>query len=639
MTSNPTAPMKAMTLKIRPERFTFTAWLLLQLVITPLHANQELASLSNQLKQHPSPYLALHGNDPVHWQDWGPDVVARAKAENKLIFVSSGYFSCHWCHVMQRESYSDQAVANLLNQLAIPVKVDRELQPALDSWLIDFTERTTGRAGWPLNVFLTPDGYPLIGMTYLPQKNFSTLLGKLQTRWKAEEELFRTTALNAFKSMRPTPQKHSGERAKTGMDKTMAQLLTLQALHIGDETAGGFGEQNKFPMSPQLKVLIEIQAAYPDKELAAFLKLTLDQMAQLGLRDHVGGGFFRYTVDPAWDTPHFEKMLYDNAQLIGIYLRAAEVFKQPVYQQVANDTLDFVLDVLHSAGGGYYASLSAVDNKNVEGGYYLWQVEELQSILNKDELSVVQALWGARGAPHLEAGHHVKYVLSTDEAADQLKLEAADIHKLIAQARSKLKQARQQRTLPTDTKVLAAWNGLLLTSLARAYTMTDEPQRKSRYRRAAEELEATLSKQFWDGEQLYRFLDKGKSIGRVSLEDYAYVSQGILAWATATDSKQGATAQTIALAGLQRFHNQHGWQLSEALIIPYDTRELVLADNTMPSPSATLLGVLLQIADEQHNDKLKQQILRYVDVDVSAVAAAPLWYGTHIQLIHQALRQ
>ena len=168
-----------------------------------------LQPLDNQLKQHASPYLVLHGDDPVHWQDWGADVVDRARAENKLIFISSGYFSCHWCHVMQRESFADQGIAALLNQLAIPVKIDRELQPALDQWLIDFVEQTTGTAGWPLNVFLTPDGYPVAGFTYRPKKNFSEILGSLQSLWKQDEPYVRTTALNNFSAMKAEQKRHS----------------------------------------------------------------------------------------------------------------------------------------------------------------------------------------------------------------------------------------------------------------------------------------------------------------------------------------------------------------------------------------------------------------------------------------------
>ena len=627
-----------MTPKRRPDRLLtlLIAGLVCLLATASLHANPKLQPLSNQLKQHPSPYLALHGNDPVHWQDWGPDVIKRAKAENKLIFVSSGYFSCHWCHVMQRESYSDKDVAALLHELAIPVKVDRELQPALDSWLIDFTERTAGHAGWPLNVFLTPEGYPLLGMTYLPKDKFSDLLKQLQTRWNESEEYFRATALKAFKSMQPNPQSHSGAKPEPGMDKVMAQLLIRHAMQYADDTAGGFGEQNKFPMSPQLKNLLEIQASFPDEKLAEFLKLTLNQMAQLGLRDHVGGGFFRYTVDPAWDTPHFEKMLYDNAQLIEIYLRAAQIFDHPTYLQVAYNTLDFVIDTLGDTDGGYFASLSAVDDKNIEGGYYLWQIEELESILNEKEFKVVSTLWGARGSPHLEGGHHLKFVMTTDDAALQLEMSVNDIDKTLQNARNKLKQARNKRQLPVDHKVLAAWNGLLLTSMSKAAMLSGH----SRYREAAAKLYHLLSKQLWDGEQLYRFMHNGKAGGLVSLEDYAYVSQGIVSWATASDDPQAwKLARQIALAGLQRFHNQNGWQLSEALIIPYNARELVLTDHTMPSPSATLLSVLFAIAQHQQDDQLKQQILQYVDVDLSETVSAPLWYSGQILLIHQTLQQ
>ncbi|HEY5733495.1 MAG TPA: DUF255 domain-containing protein [Gammaproteobacteria bacterium] len=591
--------------------------------------------LANQLKNHPSAYLALHGNDPVAWQDWSEAVLQKAKRENKLIFISSGYYSCHWCHVMQRESFSSKEVAELLHQLAIPVKIDRELQPALDSWLIDFTEKTAGQAGWPLNVFLTPDGYPLVGMTYLPKQNFSELLVQLNQRWKDEEQEFRKIALAAFQSMQPTPQTHSGKPPETGMDRIIAQLLVKQAMEYADEIAGGFGDQNKFPMSPQLSSLLEMQASFPNQQLENFLKLTLDQMARLGLRDHVGGGFFRYTVDPAWDIPHFEKMLYDNAQLAAIYLQASRVFKNDDYLQVALDTIDFVLSEMSHDGPGYIASLSAVDDKNVEGGYYLWQMDELGKLLDEKELQLVSEIWGAKGSPYLEAGHHVKYTMTITQAASAMGLPAKSAEAIFTSAKKKLFEARQTRVLPADPKILAAWNGLFLHSISQVALHTGE----NRYQQAAQKLYALLATEFWDGTQLYRSLDKAKTGGRVSLEDYAYVSRGIVSWARASGDKQAwQHARAIALAGLKRFHNQNGWQLSESLVIPYNARELVLADATMPSPSATLLRVLLDIAVEQGDTMLKQQVMSMTDIDAAETVSAPLWYGTHIALIHQALK-
>ena len=194
----------------------------LLLIFSPSQASQKLTPLSNQLKQHASPYLVLHGDDPVTWQDWGAEVVARAKAENKLIFISSGYFSCHWCHVMQRESFADQGIAEQLNQLAIPVKIDRELLPVLDQWLIDFVEQTSGIAGWPLNVFLTPDGYPVVGFIYRPKKNFSSTLSTLQTLWDEDEANVRKTALDNFNAIKTKPKTHSGKPPVADTDKTMA---------------------------------------------------------------------------------------------------------------------------------------------------------------------------------------------------------------------------------------------------------------------------------------------------------------------------------------------------------------------------------------------------------------------------------
>jgi uncharacterized protein YyaL (SSP411 family) len=244
-------------------------------------------------------------------------------------------------------------------------------------------------------------------------------------------------------------------------------------------------------------------------------------------------------------------------------------------------------------------------------------------------------LWGAVGSPYLDAGHHLKYTMTTQQAARQLGLSVNSAREMIDSARDKLLQARKQRKLPADNKVLAAWNGLLLHSLAVATSDTGNDT----YRQAAKQLYELISDRFWNGKELSRSLNQGKGGGRVSLEDYAYVSQGIISWARASDDP-GAwdLARAIALAGLERFHNQNGWQLSESLVIPYNARELVLADHTMPSPSSTLLTAIYDIAVQQKDDDLKQQVLNITDVDVTEIISAPLWYGTHIALVHHILR-
>ena len=625
-----TAKMTMMTTKSSRNLVAFLLPILLAFSANAC-ANATAPSV-NQLRNHPSPYLALHGNDPVAWQDWSEKAVQRARQENKLIFISSGYFSCHWCHVMQRESFSDATVAEQLGSLVVAVKIDRELQPALDAWLIDFTERTAGQAGWPLNVFLTPDGYPLIGMTYLPKENFLNVIGRLRQHWVEEESGLREIALNAFNAMKPERQTYSTRLPQIGMDEPLVKAQIQQALTQADSISGGFGDQNKFPMSPILLSLLESQWRFPNEALADFLTLTLDQMADLGLRDHIGGGFYRYTIDPAWDIPHFEKMLYDNAMLVKVYLRAAAILNQPHYRDIAYDTLDFLIREMQAGNGGFHASLSAVDDKDIEGGYYLWQLSELETLLTADEFTVAELIWGARGAPYLEAGHHLKQVASPTEVAASIRLQPAEVKKRLASARKKLFEARQNRILPVDSKVLAAWNGLLLESLSMA------AEGNNRYRPYAERLYQLLARQLWDGTQLRRFMYNGKPAGRVSLEDYAYVSAGMAAWAeTSGDDTARETANRIASAALKRFHNRHGWQPSEKLIIPYDARELILAEGTMPSPSATLLRTLIRIARHHKDGEQISGLAAMTDIENSALFTAPLWYGSHLNLISETI--
>ena len=602
---------------------------LIALILLSFTASADTAPLVNQLESHPSPYLALHSKDPVHWQDWNKDVVARAKKENKLIFISSGYFSCHWCHVMQRESFSDKGVADALHRLTIPVKIDRELQPALDAWLIEFIKASTGHAGWPLNVFLTPDGYPLVGFTYKPKDVFIELLEDIQQRWNNERDYLKDLAKNAFE-LKPAVQTHAGFDGDSKTAKRLSRLLLSHALQMGDDMEGGFGEQRKFPMAPQLLALLEYLQQHPDQQLSELLSLTLDQMANRGLHDHINGGFYRYVIDRNWQTPHFEKMLYDNAQLALVYLRAASIFNKTEYQSIAESTLDFVLTQMKHTDNGYIASLSAIDDNNIEGGFYLWTKEQLTALLNKKEFTIAKLVWGLHNEPILDAGHHLKMMTSIASAAKQLSLPESEIKQILNNAKNKLRQARLKRKLPADNKVLAAWNGLLLTSLSEAAAVSE----KKHYRKAAQELYQHLATRMWDGKQLYRFIHKEKHGAQVSLEDYAYVSDGILAWAKLSDDKKAwEISSKIALSGLKLFNNKNGWKLSEQIFIPYDARELVLSDSTMPSPSATLLKTLLMVARYNEDDKLKEEILKLADSDFEKLESSPFWYASHISLL------
>lgn len=585
------------------------------------------AERRNQLANHPSAYLAMHGNDPVHWQDWGEVAQQAAIKEDKLLFVSSGYFSCHWCHVMQRESYADPEIAALLNQYFIPVKVDRELNPALDSKLIDFVERTRGYAGWPLNVFITPDGYPLVGLVYLPPADFKAVLQDLLTQWQQRKTELKQMAAAATVEL-TAPRMNDTEPLSEALAENYAKYLLKHTFDLADEMQGGFGQQNKFPSVPQLQVLLTEYQRNKLPRLGKFLQLTLDQMASQGLNDQLGGGFFRYTVDPGWQIPHFEKMMYDNAQLASLYLQAASVFPQQDYQAVAYRTLDFMLQELATPEGALAASLSAVDEQGIEGGYYLWQEAELKQRLTPAEFEVIKLAWGISGAPQLEAGHHFTQTMTPDQIARQLQLSVSAVRTRFATAREKLLQARAQRTLPKDSKKIAAWNGLALSALAQAVTRSGE----ARYRTAAVQLRDYLAKVLWDGQQLQRVMTATGPVGRAGLEDYAYVAQGILDWFAVTNRKEDrALALQITEQGWQRFYGTQGWLLTDAMWLRYGAGDVLLPDGVMPAPSDILIATSLRLGDKA----LRQQAMQALSVGDTAITLSPFWHATRIGVIRQ----
>ncbi len=576
------------------------------------------ALAANALAGSPSPYLAMHAADPVQWQRWGPQVFERARAENRLVYVSSGYFACHWCHVMQRESYRDPAIAGLFNRDFIPVKVDRELDPALDARLIDFVERTRGVAGWPLNVFITPQGYPLVGFVYLPPSELKALLADLAGRWAQHRGDLEHLAQAATLALR-TPSAAAGT-APVDYAVRARQGLLAQSFELADELQGGFGDQSKFPSVPQLGALLQIQARTPSPRLAQFLRLSLDQMATQGLWDQLGGGFFRYTVDPGWQVPHFEKMLYDNAQLARLYLRAAAVLGSARYARHARATLDFMLRALRAPDGGFIASLSAVDAAGVEGGYYLWGEAQVRRLLSAPQWAVARRVWGLGGPPDVEGGDHLVQAMSIDAAAHATGRTPAEAAALLAQARERLLHARAARDLPRDDKRLAAWNGLALSALAAAVAADGG---EGPYLAPARALARFLLRRIWDGERLVR---AAGGFGRASLEDYAYVAAGLSDWAQASgDAGAGAAARSILTAAWVRFHGPGGWRMEQVSLLKYADAAPVLADGPMPSPAAEILR-----RSDAAGGALRRRARAVLFAGHAEVLAEPFWHASHI---------
>ncbi|MES9858396.1 MAG: DUF255 domain-containing protein [Sedimenticola sp.] len=585
------------------------------------------SALTNQLKEHPSPYLAMHGDDPVQWQEWGEEALARARKENKLLFISSGYFACHWCHVMQRESYSNPQIATLINTYFVPIKVDRELQPALDEHLIEFVRRTRGHAGWPLNVFLTPEGYPVFGLTYSPSEQFNQLLLKLKGAWGNQPEQLAKMARRAageMESGKPAPEKDQPINPRS-----LHVGLVTMALAMGDEMEGGFGVQNRFPMAPQWSALLARLTVDKDERLLALAELTLDQMANQGLRDQLQGGFFRYTVDTGWQVPHFEKMLYTQALLSQLYIQAAELFDRPDYLQVAADTLDFTLEVMAGEGGGFIASLSAVDPQGVEGGGYLWSEEQLASLLSPEELHFARARWGLEGGSANDGGYLPLNSAGLAELEKSGDISRDGLQKLEQQIRSRLLKDRQPRNHPRDKKQLAAWNGLLLSALVEGA----EALGNKRYHQAAQQLRDYLVSRLWDGKQLLRAESDGGPLGRAALEDYAYVAKGLHGWALLTDSQDDLKlSRRLAHDAWDRFYLNGGWQASDALLIPGIASDSVISDGPLPSPAAELITLSLSMGDAVLEKKARAALaLGYSEVD-----AQPLQYASHAQVMIKA---
>jgi uncharacterized protein YyaL (SSP411 family) len=551
----------------------------LLLLILPLPTVAGAADPVNQLAGHPSPYLALHGHDPVAWQEWNADTIARARRENKLLFVSVGYFSCHWCHVMQRESYKNPQIAARLNRDFIPVKVDRELNSGLDDALQTFSAQLNGVAGWPLNAFVTPEGYPAFAVLYAPPDDFRTLLANLSGRWSSDQLGVRHLARQAA----PLPARHPMSAPLTAQrGARVGQQFMAAVWQEADILHGGFGQVSKFPMAPQLHVLLEQQARQPDAKLDGFLRLTFDQMAARGLRDHIGGGFFRYTVDPGWETPHFEKMLYDNAHLAMLYLRAATVLRQPRYREIARSALDFMQDELLDASGGFYSSTSAVDEAGREGTVYLWEPDELKRHLSPVTYAAAQRVWRLDAARTFDEGYLPAEYRTPTAAERQLLADAAHI----------LRPLRRARGLPRDDKMNAGLNGLALSAFSQAIQL--DPA----YRSRADRLQQFLLVQLAREGRLMKSKARGQVLSHAELEDYAYVVQGLLDHAEATGNRQShARALLFARTAWQLFFSEQGWKREAQPLLATLQAEPALADGALYSPSGVLILASLRLQD------------------------------------------
>ena len=403
---------------------------------------------------------------------------------------------------------------------------------------------------------------------------------------------------------------------------------------MGDDLQGGFGQSNKFPSAPQLDFLLESLDDSRNPEVIDFLELTLDAMADYGMRDQLGDGFFRYVVDPAWDIPHFEKMLYDNANLARLYLKAGHVLDKPYYTKVARGTLDFMTREMANDKGVLYASFSAVDDRDVEGGYYLWKTQQLKRLLDAGEYALVSTYWQTERPHELEGGNHLRAAMTLPELADTLKISETTARERLETARGKLISERENRILPTDDKLIAGWNGLALSAYSEAALLLDDEG----YRQQAELIRNFLVNTLWNGEGLQRSEAAGKLLGSASLEDYAYVSRALFDYARLSEENSDyKLAEQVLAQGWGRFYRHNAWSYADASLLPPADGEEMLSEDSSASPSAVLIATTLALykAGKLENDALYSRALSALNRGEDTLLSSPFWYASQIAAMQE----
>jgi uncharacterized protein YyaL (SSP411 family) len=484
------------------------------------------SSHTNRLIHETSPYLKQHAHNPVDWYPWGPEALERARREDKPIFLSIGYSTCHWCHVMAHESFENEGIAALMNKHFINIKVDREERPDLDETYMTAVQLMTGRGGWPMSVFLAPDLKPFYAGTYFPPEDrggmpgFSRLLQALSEAYHQKRE----TVVKMGQEVEAR-LKMWAEMDGTGRDVTATELSQAAATlkQDFDRVHGGFGGAPKFPRALELNFLLTQYRSAGDREALDMVGLSLTKMARGGIYDQVGGGFHRYTVDGEWIVPHFEKMLYDNALLVPVYLGHYQVSGSSLSRRVAQETLDFVVRELAAPQGGFYSAWDA-DSEGEEGKFYVWSLEEFQEVLGP-ETPVAAAAWGVSAAGNFEGKNILTLPLGDEELASRFGLAPEEVARTLKAARERLFTVRQGRIKPhRDEKIIVAWNGLMLSALALGAQVLGE---KKYYQAAARGTRFILS-DLWQDNRLLRIWSGGRVSIPGFLDDYAALANACL---------------------------------------------------------------------------------------------------------------
>lgn len=555
--------------------------------------------MPNRLAEETSPYLQQHANNPVDWFPWGEEAFRLAREQNKPIFLSVGYSACHWCHVMEHESFEDEDIAQLMNDWFINIKVDREERPDVDQIYMSAVQLITHRGGWPMSVFLTPDARPIYGGTYWPptkrmnMPGFAEILQKIHHVWENQPDDVEASAQQLQEAIH---EMATPDMQRSILDEKMLQNAADQLIRTADKQNGGFGMAPKFPHVMDLQVLLRCWKRFGNDEALGVVTFTLDKMAAGGIYDHLGGGFARYSTDAHWLAPHFEKMLYDNALLTTVYLEAFQATGKTSYAQTVKETLDYVLREMTQPQGGFYSTQDA-DSEGEEGKFYVWSKAEIVDVLGEVDAELFGLCFDVTENGNWEGKNILNLPKSLSECAQALGMTEVELNERVETCKKKLFDVRSQRIWPgRDDKVLTSWNGLMIASMAKASRILQD----EKYAFAASDaVDFILEKMREDDGRLLHTFKDGQARLNGYLDDYSCLIDGLIElYQTTFDARRLQAAVKLATRMIEQFRDvdSGGFFYTSADHETLITRNKDLHDNATPSGNNMAVIVLLKLA-------------------------------------------
>ncbi|WZL88181.1 thioredoxin domain-containing protein [Salinimicrobium sp. 3283s] len=588
----------------------------------------------NRLAGASSPYLRGHADNPVDWYEWESEAIEKAKAEDKPIIISVGYASCHWCHVMERESFMDSSVAAIMNRDFISIKIDREERPDIDKIYMNAAQLLNGSGGWPLNAVALPNGKPFFAGTYFPPEEWKNVLTQITKVYKEDKQSLVETANALTEGIKNTNSLTDLGTQKNEISEADYLTLLKSWKPRFDTEDGGYQGEQKFPLPVNWDALLQHYYLTQDEEVLQMVQTTLDKMARGGIYDQLGGGFSRYTTDPAWLIPHFEKMLYDNAQLISLYSKAYKVIPSNEYRAIIEESIDFVERELSNGQGGFYSSLNA-DTDGEEGKYYIWTIDELRNVLNTSELELVTKFYNIEPYGNWEKGNNILFrQFSPEEFIREEGISNNEFTSTLATAKKKLFKSRQGRNKPTvDDKSLTSWNALMVDAYLDAYLAIGTPKYLKNAIKCAEFID---DKMLRPDSGLHRSYIDGESGINAFLDDYALLSRAYINLYQVTfDIKWLKKAEKLMLYTIRHFKDE------ESSMFYYTSdddknlvaRKLELDDNVMPSSNSVMAHNLFALGTLLENQEYLTMSEEMLGQMYNLVVEDPSFYANWTKLV------